>query len=159
MTQVTDRSVRARMAGAAARLRRLERIDRAAVFVISLGGFAVVISVLGILVFIALEAVPLFRPARVTAGGPLALETPLPAASGLRALGVDEYRQYLFAIEPDAHVVFYRLPSGGTAAGARLQPSFSLPIPGLDPGAPIASSSRSLLGSTWPPPRATAAWP
>ena len=115
MTQVIDRSVRARMAGAAARLRRLQRIDRAAVFVISLGGFAVVISVLGILIFIALEAVPLFGPARVTPGTPLAFRPGAAGGEALRALGVDEYRQYLSVVLPDARVAFYRLTAEGSS--------------------------------------------
>ena len=147
MTQVIDRSVRARMAGAAARLRRLQRIDRAAVFVISLGGFAVVISVLGILIFIALEAVPLFGPARVTPGTPLAFRPGAAGGEALRALGVDEYRQYLSVVLPDARVAFYRLPAAGASpSAAPLQASFAVPVPGLDAGTPIVSSSRSLLG-------------
>ncbi|MBP7570322.1 MAG: ABC transporter permease subunit [Acidobacteria bacterium] len=147
MTQVTDRSVRSRMAGATARLRRLQRIDRAAVFVISLGGFAVVISVLGILVFIALEAIPLFRPAGLVSRAPLSFDAAPPLGNGMRAVGVDEYRQYLSAVLPDARVAFYPLPVAGAHSGApRLQEAFSFPVPGLEPGTPIVSSSRSLLG-------------
>lgn len=122
MLLVTDQSLRDRMAAAGKRIGRLKRIDRAAVFVITLGGFAVVISVLGILVFIALEAMPLFRPARVLQGPAVTLEPPLPAGEGLRAVGVDEYRQYLFAITADARLAFYRLPAGraGASAGSRV---------------------------------------
>ena len=71
-----DSSVRARMAAAAKRIGRLKRIDRAAVFVITLGGVAVVVGVLGILLFIAAEAVPLFRPARVVPGAPASRSRP-----------------------------------------------------------------------------------
>ena len=49
------------MAAAAGRIKRLKRIDRVAVGVITFGGIAVILSVIGILVFIGAEAVPLFR--------------------------------------------------------------------------------------------------
>ena len=55
------------MAAASKRIGRLRRIDRAAVIVITLGGIGVVAAVLGILVFVAGEAMPLFRPATLTA--------------------------------------------------------------------------------------------
>ena len=70
-----SQSVRARMAAASRRIGRLKRIDRAAVLLITLGGVAVVVSVLGILLFIGAEAVPLFMPARLSPGSPLRLET------------------------------------------------------------------------------------
>jgi hypothetical protein len=53
---VADISIRSKMATASKRIARLKRIDRAAVFVITLGGLAVVVGVLGILVFIVAEA-------------------------------------------------------------------------------------------------------
>ena len=48
--------IRERVAGASAQIRRLKRIDRAAVVVITLGGLGIVASVLGIIVFILAEA-------------------------------------------------------------------------------------------------------
>ena len=60
---VADISIRSKMATASKRIARLKRIDRAAVFVITLGGLSVVVGVLGILVFIAAEALPMFRSA------------------------------------------------------------------------------------------------
>ena len=128
------------MAAASRRIARLKRIDRAAVFVITLGGLAVVVGVLGILLFIGAEAIPLFRPAALGPGDALALPTGLSsAAPGLRAFGVDEYQRYGYAIEPDGRVVFYGLGDG--------RPALEFPIPGLDPGTPIRASSRSLAGS------------
>jgi ABC-type uncharacterized transport system permease subunit len=89
------------MAAASKRIARLKRVDRAAVFIITLGGLAVVVGVLGILLFIGAEAIPLFRPARVAATAALpASAIPPDAAAGLRALGVDEYRKYLFTVRP-----------------------------------------------------------
>jgi len=125
MTQ-SDHSVRAMMAAAARRIRRLKRVDRAAVVVITLGGLAVVVSVLGILLFIAAEAVPLFRAARVLPAAPIAITTAVTGQTrGLRAIGVDEYRRYLYTIEPDARVVFRHLADGTIA--------LEVPVPGLEP--------------------------
>jgi phosphate transport system permease protein len=128
------------MATAARRIHRLKRIDRAAVLVITLGGLSVVAGVFGILLFIAAEAVPLFKSARLTP----AADVPLPVsraalAPGLRAFGVDEYRRYIYTVEPDARVVFYNLSDG--------TPGLEFPVPGLDPGTVIRASSRSLSGN------------
>ena len=51
------------------RTARLRHIDRVAVAVITLGGISVVLAVLGILVFIGAEALPLFRGASMTPAG------------------------------------------------------------------------------------------
>ena len=125
-------SVRSQMASAARRIARLKRIDRAAVFVITLGGLSVVVGVLGILIFIAAEAVPLFRPASVTAAPPVTLNPPAPNDGKLTALGVDEYRKYISYISPDARVVFRDAASGAAA--------FEIPVPGLPPGTSVHSS-------------------
>jgi len=128
------------MAAATRRIGRLKRIDRAAVFLITAGGMAVVVGVLGILFFIAAEAIPLFRAARLTAPQRIDLSTGLTdATQGLRAIGVDEYRTYLFTIEPDAHVLFRKLTDG--------TPALDLPVPGVAAGTVIVSSSRTLLGN------------
>ena len=131
---------RTRAAAAAGRLARLKRIDRAAVVVITFGGLAVVASVLGILLFIAAEAVPLFRSARLSPGAAVDLraEAPRPRP-GLQALGVDEYRRYLFRVDPDARVVFFDLGDGSQA--------LEFPVPGLAPGTPVRASSRSQTGN------------
>jgi phosphate transport system permease protein len=68
--------VRQRIQAASGRIRALERIDRTAAVFIRLGGLGIVVSVLGILVFILGEAWPLFRSAR----GQLAATFVLPAA-------------------------------------------------------------------------------
>jgi len=128
------------MASAAKRIVRLKRIDRAAVFVITMGGLAVVVGVLGILLFIAAEAVPMFRGATLTpkaairAAGDLTANDP-----ALRAVGVDEYRRYVFTVERDARIVFYDAGTG--------TPALHFPMPGLAPGARVVSSSRSHLGN------------
>ena len=133
-------SVRERMAGAARRIGRLKRIDRAAVGVITLGGISVVIAVLGILVFIGAQAVPLFQPASLSLPQQVRLDS-RPHAAGsanLPVFGTDEYRKFVYTVEPDGRLVFYRYDSG--EAGREL------PVPGLGT-ATVTSSSKTLLGN------------
>ena len=127
------------MAAASRRIARLKRIDRAAVFIITAGGLAVVVGVLGILLFIGAEAIPLFRSARVgstpaakLAGSPPSLD---PA---FRAVGVDEYRRYVFTVETDGRVVFRPLDASVS------QQEF--PFPGLT-AAHVVASSKSHIGN------------
>jgi phosphate transport system permease protein len=132
-------SVRERMAATRSRIVRVKRLDRAAVAVITLGGIAVILAVIGILVFIGAEAVPLFRTASVTPEGSSRLSTAMTPgnADALRAVGIDEYRRYVYTVEPTGQVVFHRYESGEAAA--------SFPLPGVD-GVTVTSTSRSLLG-------------
>jgi phosphate transport system permease protein len=132
-------AVREKMAASRARIARVKRIDRVAVAVITLGGIAVILAVIGILVFIGAEAVPLFRSATISSEGTANLTTAMTPANSslLRAVGVDEYRRYVYTVEPDARVVFHRFESGEEASAVRL--------PGSE-GARVVSSSRSLLG-------------
>ena len=64
-----ESAVRRQMAAAAGRIKRLKRIDRAAVGVITLGGIAVIVSVVGILVFIGGRGDAALRGARRTLAG------------------------------------------------------------------------------------------
>ncbi|MDQ3069448.1 MAG: ABC transporter permease subunit [Acidobacteriota bacterium] len=127
------------MAAASRSIRRLRRIDRAAVFVIGLGGIGVVAAVLGILVFVVSEALPLFRSARITPVGRARLEAPAEprGARTMRATGIDEYRRYLYVVEPAGLIALHRADSGQRAR--------QFPLPGLA-GAGVASSSRSVSG-------------
>jgi phosphate transport system permease protein len=127
------------MATAARRIARLKRVDRAAVFVITLGGLGVVAGVLGILLFIGAEALPMFGGATLEPRDPVRLATGIASANpALRAAGIDEYRRYLYTIEADARVVFYNTADGSVA--------LEVPMPGLSPGTRVVSSSRSNLG-------------
>jgi phosphate transport system permease protein len=127
------------MTAASGRIARLKRIDRAAVGLITLGGVAIIVAVAGILVFIAAEALPLFRPAVVTPAGSVAIDTRAASAEApaLEAFGVDEYRKYLYTVEPDARVVFHLVDTGATAR--------EMPIASLA-GATVTATSRSLMG-------------
>jgi phosphate transport system permease protein len=137
--EVAAVSIRSRMADASKRIGRLRRIDRAAVFVITLGGIAVVVAVLGILVFVASEAVPLFSAATVEPQGRTTIPTAIRPAdvAALRAVGIDEYRKYLYTVEPTGAVVFFKLESGERAV--------EFPVPGLG-AATVLSSSRTVVG-------------
>ena len=128
------------MAAAARRIGRLKRIDRGAVFLITLGGIAVVIAVFGILIFIGKEAIPLFRSASLKPAGDVPLVTAVdPAHTEMyRAVGVDEYQRYLFTVEPAGVVAFFALESG---ARAREEP-----VPGRG-SAVVTATSRSTLGN------------
>jgi len=137
--ETTVLSVRSQMAAASKRIGRLRRIDRVAVVVISLGGIAVVIAVLGILVFVASEAMPLFKAATLVPQGQSRVPTSLrpSLAAMFRAVGVDEYQKYLYTVEPSGFVAFYRLDGGQKATQS--------PVPGLGAAA-VTSSSRSVVG-------------
>ncbi len=107
--------------------------------VIALGGIAVVASVLGILVFVVSEALPLFKPASVESRGSVPVTTGVSqaASSAFRATGTDEYVRYLYSVEPAGVVGFTRLDSGARA--------LETPVAGAD-AARIVSSSRSVTG-------------
>jgi phosphate transport system permease protein len=130
-----DSSVRRQMAAAAGRIRRLKRIDRAAVGVITFGGIAVVVSVIGILVFIVAEAIPLFRRSSASLAGTIRLGDG--AAMDRRALGSDEGGRYIYTVEPSGKLAFFNRGSG----------SRELEIaPASLVGATVLASSRSLTG-------------
>jgi phosphate transport system permease protein len=127
------------MAAARGRLPLVRRVDRAAVGLITFGGIAVILAVIGILVFIGAEAVPLFRAASIRPDGSASIATAMAPATmaALRAVGVDEYRRYLYTVEPDGRVVFHRPDTGEQTASA--------PLPASE-GTRVVASSRSLLG-------------
>jgi phosphate transport system permease protein len=129
-------SVRRQMAEASARIKRLKRIDRAAVGIITFGGIGVVLSVIGILVFIGAEAIPLFRGASVAFRGEWKTPTAAPPMDQ-RALGSDEFGRYVYMVEPAGKVVFLNRESGAREL------EFS---PASLAGAPISAASRSLMG-------------
>jgi len=138
---VAGLKVRQRIQAASGSIRTLKRIDRAAAILIRLGGLGIVVSVLGILVFIVGEAWPLFRSASGTLAGTVALPAapaaaspalPVaspavsvgpPAAPGaaspagaahkpVLATGVDEYQMYLYVVRSEPRVEFFRLSDG-----------------------------------------------
>ena len=133
-----ESAVRRQMAAAARRIGRLKRIDRAAVGIITLGGVAVIISVIGILIFIGAEALPLFRAARAAHEGTIRLAgTVEPTSAASAVLGIDESGRYVYNVTPTGTLTFF-----ATDTGAR---AFDLVPPTLT-GATITAGSRSLSG-------------
>src|SRR5688500_18321518 len=132
-------SVRSQMAAAKQRIGRLKRIDRAAVFVITVGGIAVVIAVLGIRVFVAAEAKPRSRSAKRSSAGDGRVPTALQPdqAEQMRAVGIHEYRKSSYAVEATGRVVFPRFESGDLAS--------EFAVPGLGT-ATVTSTSRTVTG-------------
>jgi phosphate transport system permease protein len=149
--------VRARLEATRGRIRAVKRLDRLADAVIRLGGIGIVVSVLGILVFILSEAWPLFRSAQGRMEGTIALPAPsvpaLPAptaaapaaaapiapagARQVQVMGADEYQMYLYVVRGEPRIEFFHLPGGAWAR--------DVPIPALA-GATVTSASRTLTG-------------
>jgi phosphate transport system permease protein len=89
--------------------------DRAARWVVSAGRLAILVSILGILVFILAEVWPLMTKARVRA----VREIPLPGPPA-GALVSDEHRTHVAALAADGHVRVVRLRDGKRVADADL---------------------------------------
>lgn len=131
-----ESSVRRQMAAAAGRIRRLKQVDRLAVGIITLGGLAVVISVIGILVFIAAEAVPLFRSSSATLMGTLKFGSPaVRVTPEMAALGADEASRYVYTVDPAGNIVFFNPESGALVLNHS--------VPSLT-GKSVTATSRSL---------------
>jgi phosphate transport system permease protein len=127
-------TVRDLVAGASRQITRLKRVDRAATVLITIGGLLVVVSVLGILVFIAAEAAPLFSGATGRLVSATVLDTATSGKGALKAIGSDEYQRYTYFVEPDAKLRLFDSRSGKVAREFPLTPVA---------GATIVSSSRS----------------
>jgi phosphate transport system permease protein len=106
-------------------------LDRGARWVVTAGGLIIIASILGILVFIVHEVLPLARPARVTAGSTHAIVGGAPLA-----VLTDEYRELAAAVDPDGHVRVTRLTSGEVIADAALPLDGPLTSVAVPPGAP-----------------------
>lgn len=97
---------------------RARRLDRVMAWVISGGGFLIIAAVLGILVFIASQALPLFRPPKSSARAVLQVpEAP--------AIWMDEDGSALTLVDPERGFRALTLPSGQT-----------LPLPASGPALP-----------------------
>jgi phosphate transport system permease protein len=87
--------------------------DKAARWIVSAGGLAIIASILGILFFIVHEVLPLFRGTRVTTESVHAI----PGGAALAVL-TDEYRELVAAIDVDGHVRVARIATGEVVADA-----------------------------------------
>jgi phosphate transport system permease protein len=111
-------------------------LDRLAQVIISLGGYAVILSILGIFVFLIMETAPLFfAPTGQNTGRFLAGPLPqgLPQAT---LVGVDEHQAvaYLLKAGDTSHVSFFSLPSGKP---------LETEIPTALAGAPVTTVTRA----------------
>ena len=115
-----------------ARTARRIVLDRWASRVVVVGGIVIIACILAILLVIALEVYPLFRPARATLtgtyGAAVGDDAGRPAAGS--ALGVDEYREIAFVVTRGGALDFVSL------TGAANPPAVA--IAGLD-GARVTS--------------------
>ena len=94
--------------------RRRLVVDRAARWVVTGGGMAIIASILGILFFILLEVLPLVRPARIEVGKTYSI------AQDVQALTVDEYQTHAALLEPGGLIQIVRLADGEVVAERRL---------------------------------------
>src|SRR3954451_15586974 len=82
--------------------------DRLARWLVSAGGIAIIASILGILIFILIEVLPLLLPAKVTAVRRVAL----PGAGKIGALLADEHRTYVATLDGHGIARVVRLDDG-----------------------------------------------
>src|SRR5262245_34913086 len=82
--------------------------DRAARWIVSAGGIAIIASVLGILIFIVLEVLPLTYSAKVSPSRRVALA----GAGRIGALLADEHRSHVATLDDHGQVRIVRLDDG-----------------------------------------------
>ncbi len=92
--------------------------DRMATRVVTGGGVVIIGAILAILLVIALEVVPLFRPASAKA----LPGVPLPAGAVPLAVGVDEYREEAFVLTKGGGGISWLPLSGASAPAAEPLP-------------------------------------
>ena len=113
--------------------RRAKRIDRAARWVITGGGVAIVAAVVTILLLILNVALPLFRSPRIELLSRAPLASPGAVAANLIAVGVDEYLKTPYAIDRKGAMLF--AADGKATSAASLKPPH--------PGATLQSCAAS----------------
>lgn len=114
-------------------LKRVKRRDRMARHVITIGGLAIIVSVILILFLIARVTFPLFQGAGVETVTRFSLPSTI-RPSDLVATGLDDYLEHPFVIDNRGVVSFHEPPAGLVAREFRLSP----PVP----GAPVKSIER-----------------
>jgi phosphate transport system permease protein len=96
--------------------------DKAARWIVTGGGLAIIASILGILFFIIHEVAPLARGARVT----IERVHAIPGGAALAVL-TDEYRELAAALDADGHVRVARVTTGEILADAVIAPGPLVP--------------------------------
>ena len=122
------------------RQQRRKFVDVLAKRVFGAGGFAIVASILAILVFILLEILPLFRAAQVERLSQFELQQILPAPDNLAqvvAVGLDENQEIGYLVTEEGSILFYS-PGDG-----KVNRRFALDLDGRK----ISSVAQSLKGT------------
>jgi len=110
----------------ASRIKRSKRIDRFARRVITVGGVAIIVSVIAILFLIVKVTLPLFEApqAQQTASFSLPRSPEIPFGEPILT-GVDEYLQTGYAADPRGRFVFFSLADGALRDSAIIEPESS----------------------------------
>ncbi|NWF73385.1 MAG: ABC transporter permease, partial [Nitrospirae bacterium] len=89
-------------------------VDRLAQAVITMGGIAVILSIIGIFVFLVREVTPLFFPPQGIQSGKVAGASPVEALPQSSLVGMDEYQEliYQFIGGSDRQIRFFNARSG-----------------------------------------------
>ena len=111
--------------------RRRLVLDRAARWVVSAGGLAIIVAILGILVFILVEVKPLLSRPEVK----LARRLDVPGFR-LGAVVVDEHRKQAVALAEDGRVVVVDVK------GRKIVQTVDALTPGPSPSSPIGANSK-----------------
>lgn len=101
-------------------LRRIKRRDRVARWVITVGGMAIIASVLLILFLIAQVTFPLFQRPQSQLAGQISLPTGAETAAPV-ATGLDEYLESAFVLRADGALQYYDLVDGSELAHDQLE--------------------------------------
>jgi len=120
--------------------RRRLIVDRAARWIVSAGGIAIIVSILGILIFILAEVLPLLTPARVAVSGRVAV----PAATTVGALLSDEHRTHVATLDGHGTVRILRLADGKEVYSAHILE----PATAALTGAAVPPESRAFAAAT-----------
>jgi phosphate transport system permease protein len=114
-------------------LRRNKRLDALARQVITVGGVAVIFSVIAILFLIFKVTIPLFKPASVEEFHTF---PPLARPATIVALGLDDYKENIFTLDDEGRLLFQPLQPGREAVLVDLADGQPKKIKGLTLAAP-----------------------
>jgi len=92
--------------------------DRLAQVVITIGGVAVILSIIGIFIFLVKEVAPVFFPPHATQTGHITGTPPPSVLPQSSLVGMDEYQEIIYQLtaEPDHQIRFFNAQSGAPIA-------------------------------------------
>jgi phosphate transport system permease protein len=118
-------------------------VDRGSRWFVTVGGLAIIASILGILLFILIETVPLLGRVRIEA------KAPIPVPGGAARVAVDEYLALAAALSETGDLKLFRLRDGGVEHEQSLLAALAAAgtPEGAPPDAPAAPPSIVATGS------------